>query len=311
MAFYVYKGSQDKFVTEGLYDIRKQFLNKNYHVLYRKLDYELTESPANNIRKKALVFKILQTCDMINLVDLSFKGTVKDIKSIEVEYGGQLIDRLLVEDLETQIKTNSVIFGRKITYLNEKIIMPLVMAPFHVTNIVSPSTKYHELKIWIELNNDIQDVELYGKCYYIENYIRKEHQFVTIQNSYCGSQIIKTGTNNLKIYFNHPVCLIYFWGFDKSKVTNIKFTINDAIYYDGSLDNLEHDKKYDVEPCMICFSDQEIYKPTSTTINFSRVDKSELIIDTTQEIPSDCYIVGLNLQVMRYLDELYGLMFSK
>jgi hypothetical protein len=277
--------------------------------------------------KKTIVFQ--RNCDAINHVDIALYNPLKNcvdelIESIETEVGGQRIDRLECDDIETQINTNCAIYGgnREITQIGDKLFIPLIMAPFHENNLIMPSAEYHKLTITIKFVESYDSqIDLFAKQYYLNTpqrveFFKQPHTFITYQNQ-CShfNALNNSGTNIFALNYNHPVYLIYFWGFDKTKVTNIRVSFNNYDYYNGGIEELEYMKKCKglekVEPVIIFFSQENLYKQSRDTINFSRIDYAKLIISTTETEEKPVYIVGQNLQPIRYMSGMYGLAFSK
>lgn len=327
------KGRQDVYVDKALatnadlFDVKSQFLRERHQVVYNKLDVK-TERQGQCVK-----LTLKRSCDFVNRVDLVIGGNAiaapvnRMLQRVDVECGGQRIDCLGGSDMdiETQIKTNCVIMNsgkqqqqRRIMHLNERTYIPLVMGMAFVcaTN--------HEHCVYVTFTEDFDlgkiSVELYGNVYFLDTPGRKllylkSNDFVTIQNQFCGAETIGPGYNSFDLNFNHPVYLIYFWGFDKSKVTNVKLLLNGAAFYDGCLNALEYFKTCsgygDAEPCMIFFSQDRIGEPVRSSVNFSRLDKAQLVITTSQTEESRVYIVGLNMQPVRMMNGLIGLAFSK
>lgn len=319
-------GSQDEWMKKNphIFDIRNTFLHTRHSVVYRKLPVEKSAwrrfSSSNN---KGITFHVTRSCDLINNLDLMIKNP-ENIKSVEVEYGGQRFDK--IHSFE-QIKTSAAIFKRPITPANNEGygIVPLCLAPFHYYNLALPSTTYHALNIFVEFVEGCEDyneeeVDIYGNMYYLDNDERRlllnnSHEFATIQSQYCGpDKMTVAGKNRVNINFNHPVYMIYFYGPDKSKISNIKVKFNEAVYYDGPLLPLEHMKAErglgHIDPVMIFFSDGAFNAPPKTTVNFSRIDNAVLEVDTTEE-ESTIHVVGLNCQGVRYVSGMYGMVYSK
>lgn len=316
-------GAQDKWMgkDDKMFDARNLFLKNRHHVVYKRI--ECSEKWWNESRTKVRLC-INRTCDLINMLDLRVSNPDalnlnQIIKSIETEFGGQRMDKL-GGDIDTMLKTNCSIFGRKITTTNGYTMIPLAMAPLHANNLVFPSAKWHELCINIEFAKPMHDdLQLYGNKYFFDSEDRQKifnnaHEFVVMQTQYCGADKIKKGHNTIKINFNHPLHLIYFWGFDKSKVVNVRLTLENAPYYDGPLDPLEHVKNirgYDVDPCMIFFTQDPIDVQPKSSVNFSRIDRATLEIDTTDDTECDIHVVGISYQGLRYMDGMVGLVYSK
>jgi hypothetical protein len=262
------------------------------------------------------------------MVDLMIDNPTKApigsiIKTIEVEYGGQRLDILRNE---TQITTNAAIFKRPITHMNGKTIIPLAMAPFHEHNLVSPSTEHHKLAVNLTFQEDFTasmlNPRLFANMYYVDtpkrhSIINMPYEFATIQSQceYDFKNRVTKGINTFKLSFNHPSYMIYFWGFDKNKVTNITFNINSKPFYNGPIEPLEHQKALrglsDVEPTFIFFSNNGFDEQLTSSINFSRIDYMDLIITTDQEEETDLSVAALNIQGYRHSHGMFGLIYSK
>jgi hypothetical protein len=193
------------------------------------------------------------------------------------------------------------------------------MAPFYDTNLIYPKTKYYDVIIQIIFYKEENiDIELYGNTYFLNTnnyiYVKDGYEMITIQNQYLGEKHLIKGINNLNLYFNHPMYLIYLWGFDKTKVKNIKIEFNNFNYYDGSIEALQNFQYYkesqEIDTLIIYFSQEKVGSLTTSSVNFSRIDTAKIIIDTDEE-NSNIYIIGLNMQVVKYCNEMYGLVYSK
>jgi hypothetical protein len=323
-------GPQDKFMELGdLFDVKKVLVDR-FQVSYSEIP--CTTKYLTKSTYQEIVFTVKRACDLINMVDFAVPNPEnlslnKIIKKISVEFGGQRMDIISTDDIETHIQTNCALFNRKINYINGTTFVPLTIAPFHANNLcMSTTINHHELCIKIEVYDgiDMFNCKLYGNMYYLNKsnmyYLNKKeglndmYDFVTVQNQHCGMQQMNVGINSFKIHFNHPMYLIYFWGFDKKKVKNIKLTFMDKPYYDGPIEPLEHlklSKGYDIEPVVIFFSHDMVGAQTKSSINFSKIDESNLIIETTQQGEFPIYIVGLNMQVVRHHCGMVAMVYSK
>jgi hypothetical protein len=315
------KGSQDAWMKQHpeAVDGKRLLLGKrNYQVGYQELQYDKTIDE----KKNTITFRIQQNCDLINEVDLVVqfhdkpRSVQQILKTISVYYGSHRFDIFNAGDIETQIRTNCDIFNKKITFVNDRLIIPLVMAPFYKTNVVFPSTKYHELEVKVELKDTFtpKDLTLYGKTYFVEGreeLFEESHEYITIQNQCPEEYRLKKGKNTLPLHFNHPVSLIYFWGFDKTKIKNVSLMLNDTPYYNGPIELLEHLKNQQgisADPSFIFFANDD----PNSTVNFTRIDKSTLVIEAEEDMDdSPLYIVGLNLQPIRYANYMMGMMYTK
>lgn len=319
-------GLQDKWLDDpSKFDGKKLLLRDQiYKTTYAKLDATRTVLT----QSLTLCFHIQRQCDLINMLDLVIPSQYSInsvIRKIEVEFGGQRMDIMSVsEDIETQIKTNAALFGRTISHFDDMTFIPLTLAPLHANNLVFPSAKYHDLRIYVQLQpsffkeNQGKDIELYGCQYIVSDRYKLQtdaHDFITVQNQYTGAEVLKKGINRIKLNFNHPVYVIYFWGFEKDKVKKVRLLLNNAVFFEGSAAVLAHQKACrgfsHVDPMMLFLSEEDPGQPTKTTVNFSRIDNPILEIETEQEDETPVYVVGLNLQPLRYSCGMVGLVFSK
>ena len=49
------------------------------------------------------------------------------------------------------------IFNRKPTHLNDHSMFPLVLAPLHDNNLITPATKHHDLLIILYIHDEIKE----------------------------------------------------------------------------------------------------------------------------------------------------------
>ena len=247
--------------------------------------------------------------------------------------GGKRIDALggVNMDIHTHIETNCVLLSsgggkkqRRIAHVNGRTFIPLVMAPFYEHSMAAlAALENHDFCVLVEVASAagvcIEDVELWGNVYFLDTpersyLVNNAHEFVTMQNQYLGPKTIRAGENRFPLNFDNIVGMVYFWGFDKTKVTNLKLMLNHTTYYDGDIEPLEYFKACqgygDAEPCMIIFSQSSFGEPTLSTVNFSKMDNAELVITTTQTEESTVYIVGLSMQTVRMQSGMLGLAFS-
>jgi hypothetical protein len=66
-----------------------------------------------------------------------------------------------------------------------------------------------------------------------------------------------------------------------------------------------------VDPAIIFLSEDPPGTCTHCSVNFSRIDNPYLEIETEEEGTVPVYIVGLNMQPLRYMSGMVGLVFSK
>lgn len=317
------------------YDFQESIKN-DYYIRYEKLEVGI----------KKLNYQVEYTikrnnADMVNNIDLvlydpEISYTLNQlVKRVDISVGGQRFDSLNVEDLSTQIKTTLAILepNRLISYINGKLFVPLPMSLLYKNHgIPLFLLDQHDTVITVTFNENykyIDQVELYGNKYFLDTEDRdsltKEiYEFNTFQSQYCGLEKISVGVNTYKIWFNHLVGYIYFWGdFSWNDIENIKLCFNkEDIYYDGPLEPLIYKMSLNnfntgsYSPIILKFTDtNNINKMWKSTYNMSRIDNSELIITLKEDasIKKDAviHIVGLNMAAVRVMSGMMGLVYSK
>jgi hypothetical protein len=310
----VAKGIQD--YSPEIYNSHSRFLTGIHQFSYQKLS--VTTSTNNTI----ISYTLLKTCDFVNKIDLLLPNPNqlsinKIIKSITILVGNKIIDKIN-GDVETIIKTDSILFKRKISHINDKTFIPLNLAPLYSFNMIQPSYKVEDVKINVEYceNYNHHDVELYGNKYVVDTnerklYFNQPHSFHTIQHQYIIEKTHQYISNySYTINFDYPLYAIYFWGIDK--ITNIRLSLNGYDFYNGTVEALEHYKLsrgYDISPIMFLFSENDFDDSSKSTINFSRIDSAQLYISTDQREDKDVHIVALSLQTFSHIDGFAGIKF--
>jgi hypothetical protein len=196
------------------------------------------------------------------------------------------------------------------------------MAPFHESDLIRPSTPKHKVCVIVTMkhtSHTSKDWALHGKRYFLSEPCRSRvlnhpHTSVTTQNQRSRPGDV-TGHHVVKLRFKYLVDLIYFWGFDKSKVRNVTLRLSGQNYYDGSLEALEHIKRARgfgdvVEPVVMFFSQNRFDEKPGGAINFSCIENATLHIITDQTGDVPLHVVGLNRQPLRYERDMYGLNYS-
>jgi hypothetical protein len=189
------------------------------------------------------------------------------------------------------------------------------MAPFHSHNVFKETTNTQNVIVSIGLkqyvDNDIGSWALFGKRYCIDNdnsILHKRHWFMTVQNQ----RTIPTKEHTVHLDFFNPINLIYFWGFQKSKVKAVTLLLNDRIYFEGPLQALEFLKISSgfghLEPVVMFFSQNRFNERPHGSINFSRINNVKLCIDTDQ-LDFKIHVVGLNMQKISFDKDSYSVDF--
>jgi hypothetical protein len=198
-------------------------------------------------------------------------------------------------------------------------------------------------------SDDIPGIELYGDRYWLLNpqHLRafagrdagddpeptrsRFLEVMTMQSQYCGAERVEAvdrwGSDGsvvagletrVRLCFNHPVQLIYFWG--APAITDARLELEDSIIVDCPAAALERAKVARLgaaaaaafQPHAMFFSGDPVGQATRSSINFSRIDKATLVVTTAPGSPGgELHVVGVNQQLMRIGSGMAGLAFSK
>lgn len=314
-----------------------------------------TRNGSNEYETQYYEFELLRQCDFIediNIVIKKQKGLEYRMGKITFEIAGMRVHKL--HDT-TQLNVLNSVYRQHTVEDEDTITIPCTF-----TDRIIPLVRlyHHEVCIQFEITYktlpepienqgtgtskewDSQlDIELYGNMYYLNPTLRRQlfqsQDFFNtttriIQSQCTGAENIKRGINHIRLNFNHPVFLIYFYGIDQAKINNIQFVVNGETVYDRSIFLRDRSAQgtdsagLPEEPICRLFDDDkdktfiyfsktfdfdDLYK--NDTINFSRIEKAVLVIDTDQDDDATVNIVGLNYGIARTAGGMYGLAFSK
>jgi hypothetical protein len=317
------KGVQDKQNNKKLFNIKSDILTGLYQYSYRKLNLNCLKTELEDGIKVTYTFK-KEYIDLVNNIDIAIPdldNLNNFIKSIKIYFNDKLVDNIDTKVLNV-LNTNSILFRRPINIIKNKVYIPLTMASIQKNNLIMQrDTKYFNLSFEIIydsfMSEYIDQVDFFGNIYVLDkpardNLIYNSHEFSTIQNKQ-NNNIIHYGTNKIELKFNLQLPLIYFWGFDITKVTNIKLLLNERPYYDGTVEELmqeANNRNYKFKsplcelifdsPLCIFFSPNEIEEYTNSTLNSSLYNKIHLVIETTDTEDKCIYINALNLNTIIY-----------
>lgn len=296
----------------AMMDARRTVLYDKY---YREI-YCAIETTQENKGNNKIMFHIQrEQCDLINHIDLMISfphactnktagETVHEwIASVTTEFGGDRFDTLYTPFLLPV----AALHARHSHTANNKFFIPLALSPIHDTNLVPPSTKYHDLNIIVDLKKPLVDgmsMEIYGKKYYLETMSRfEEYTGFTHQTQFSGTGTINKGVNRIPLHLNHLVRAILFSGMDKSKVRRIRLLLDGEVFYEGDITTLQTSKEIfgypNIDTSMIVFSYDTFDKYPWSAINFSKIDEPILEIETDEDQCEICIAaVNINMYVM-------------
>lgn len=260
--------------------------------------------------------------DFINVIDLHIDDSIENIskvfKNITAKVDDQIFDTF---DSWEQVITVAAIHGRKVTssMIGDQpyCTIPIALAPLHKHNFIRNNC----IEILIEFVNDTLQskvFKLFGNKHYVENYnsLRSlEYEFITFQSQCCCiNQKIQGFSNSYRLQFNFPVTHIYFWGFDKTKVSNVKLSINGNNLYNGPLGTLEHEKERrglgDISACIIFLCEDNYTEAPFSSVNFSRIEFSALVLDIQDNDMQFINIAAVNIAGVQFKKDKYKLIFE-
>ena len=243
-------GAQDQLVNEhaehgdAYFDARTAMLRgtKKAISMYRAIDcHAYCESTTH------WVYAIKPSCTFVNELDLVFRSarTMEAVVSVEVEIGGQSIDRIgrrrrpnsTHADFMTELRATCAMLS---IACDSDLSMPLPLAPFYAFNAMGKSlVEHHDVHVRVVFSRELLDEErtpatLFGVCHFVSG----DHNFATttrplsfntVQHQTCFSpEDLRASAvprwSDDREYFvslplNHPVYALCFWGHDPDDET--------------------------------------------------------------------------------------------
>ena len=260
----------------------------------------------------------------------------KCISKVEVEIGGQLIDRQYGDWMEIWNEL-TLPAGKKDGYvemikaesnLDTKAYVPLEFWFCRNIGLALPliALQYHEVKINIEFSDQgFGDATLWADYIFLDTDERRRfaqlsHEYLIEQVQFTGGETINSSNLSAKLSFNHPVKELIWQANGKVKLGKTKLMLN------GNDRFAERDTKYftHVQPYQhhtnIPDSDCNInvysfaLKPEehqpSGTLNMSRIDTAQLKISDISQGSGEVKIYAHSYNVLRILSGMGGLAYS-
>ena len=264
----------------------------------------------------------------------------KCISKVEVEIGGQLIDRQYGDWMEiwneltlpAGKKDGYVEMIKAVSNMETKAYVPLEFWFCRNIGLALPliALQYHEVKINIEFdgNEEFGDATLWADYIFLDTDERRRfaqlsHEYLIEQVQFTGGETINSSNLSAKLSFNHPVKELIWQGKNDGgiiKLGNTKLMLN------GNDRFAERDTKYftHVQPYQhhtnIPDSDCNInvysfaLKPEehqpSGTLNMSRIDTAQLKISDITQGTGEVKIYAHSYNVLRILSGMGGLAYS-
>ena len=268
------------------------------------------------------------------------------IKKVEVEIGGQMIDRqygewMYIWNELTLPEGKKEGFGKMISKdavatpvggNTRTVYVPLEFWFCRNIGLALPliALQYHEVKINIEFDAGIEfgDATLWADYIFLDTDERRRfaqlsHEYLIEQVQFTGGETINSSNLSAKLSFNHPVKELIWQGKDDQNIIKLGKT---KLMLNGNDRFAERDTKYftHVQPYQhhtnIPHSDCNInvysfaLKPEehqpSGTLNMSRIDTAQLKISDISQGTGEVKIYAHSYNVLRILSGMGGLAYS-
>jgi hypothetical protein len=267
----------------------------------------------------------------------------KCIKKVEVEIGGQLIDRQYGDWMEIWNEL-TLPAGKKTGYkemidgtsnLNTPHIKAYVPLEFWFCRNIGLALplialQYHEVKINIEFSGeDFGDATLWADYIFLDTDERRRfaqlsHEYLIEQVQFTGGETINSSNLSAKLSFNHPVKELIWQGKNANediiKLGNTKLMLNgndrfaerDTMYFTHVQPYQHHTNIPDSDCNINVYSfalKPEEHQP-SGTLNMSRIDTAQLKITDISQATGEVKIYAHSYNVLRILSGMGGLAYS-
>ena len=319
-----------RLAQEGRSESGKICKGELYGHEYRVLTATREEYP----RMGRVKLKLARDADLISGLDLALHNPERRplndlLSSIVVEIGGQRIDALGGPDgdFEAHLHLLCAWYRQEVTQVGEWTVVPLLLGPFN-RDVLLPmmALQYHEVSLWLHFACSLADVQVWGGTYYMEAGERREclarvcREITVLQTQFTGRETLQpvvAGEDKENVFtyrcnFNHPCLMLAFHGFDKARVSRVLLRHNCKVVMDNSIELLEYYKAKrgmgDLDHVCVFFADDDTQ---AAAWNFSRMDKLELQVVSSQDTPVDLHVYAINKQHLRVASGMAGLEYSK
>ena len=254
------------------------------------------------------------------------------IKKVEVEIGGQLIDRQYGSWMniwnELTLPANQYLKWDNLTKANNgKRYVPLDFWFCRNIGLALPliALQYHEVKINIEFGSNPDGAELWADYIFLDTDERRRfaqlsHEYLIEQVQFTGEESTSTsGDLNAKLSFNHPVKELI-WHSEADSVAagtaklmlngNDRFSERDSKYFTQVQPFQHHSGKANVKVGVYSFALKPEEHQPSGTLNMSRIDTAQLRLSGWCGTASTVSIYAHSYNVLRILSGMGGLAYS-
>ena len=258
---------------------------------------------------------------------------VDSINKVEVEIGGQLIDRQYGLWMkiwnELTLPANQYAKWQSLTAdanSAEQRYVPLDFWFCRNIGLALPliALQYHEVKINIEFGNNVTSAELWADYIFLDTDERRRfaqlsHEYLIEQVQFTGEETTSlTGDLNAKLSFNHPVKELIWHSDTKALATgtaklmlngNDRFSERDSKYFTQVQPFQHHSGKAIEKVGVYSFALKPEEHQPSGTLNMSRIDTAQLRLSGWAN-NSTISIYAHSYNVLRILSGMGGLAYS-
>ena len=258
------------------------------------------------------------------------------IEKVEIEIGGQLIDRQYGNWMKIWNEL-TLPSGKKTGYdemvkstTNTKLYIPLEFWFCRNVGLALPliALQYHEVKINIEFggsSGDFADAELWADYIFLDTDERRRfaqlsHEYLIEQVQFTGSESVD-GSSSIKLSFNHPVKELIWQNIGNDSAVdagsaklmlngNDRFAQRDAMYFTHVQPYQHHTNIPAAAQKINVYSfalKPEEHQP-SGTLNMSRIDTAQLKLSGATS--GTLHIYAHSYNVLRILSGMGGLAYS-
>jgi len=256
------------------------------------------------------------------------------IKKVEVEIGGQLIDRQYGNWM-TIWNELTLPAGKKDGYngmidgTTDKAYVPLEFWFCRNIGLALPliALQYHEVKINIEFESSptFSDATLWADYIFLDTDERRRfaqlsHEYLIEQVQFTGGETINSSNLSAKLSFNHPVKELIWQENNKARLGKTKLMLNgndrfaerDTMYFTHVQPYQHHtnipDNNCNINVYSFALKPEE-HQP-SGTLNMSRIDTAQLKITDISQPTGEVKIYAHSYNVLRILSGMGGLAYS-
>lgn len=234
---------------------------------------------------------------VVNIIDF--------IDKIQVYLGGMgRIESVTAESLEFLLHLSN----EEISYENNKTIIPLKFSLFlerfdvqeyYDIQIRVTTKKCVDITLSMQCEGKNSPLNVYDSRIEEKDIINK----IYVQSQYTGGEPITKNNQLVTLNFNHPIFLLYICGIPTiSSIKSIHLKLDDEQYFNNN-DSETNELTYTPfkDGIIILMGDKlaEDVK-NNKTLNFSRIEKAKLIINSTETEEYEIRTYGFNYQIASF-----------